>query len=77
MAWKTKPKKLRPIKTAPRDGMPILVFADSDGQMPFVGYWGNPYRFVRFDRNAWIGHELGLHDDCDVVGWLPLPVGGA
>lgn len=62
--------KLRPMKTAPRDGTPILLYAGR-GQFPFMGYWGNPFRF-RKPPCAWIGHEWGLQEDHDLIGWLPL-----
>jgi hypothetical protein len=64
--------KLRPIKTAPRDGTPILIWC-SCADWPFIGYWGNPFAFVKKDKQAWVGHEYGLHEDSDVIGWRPLP----
>lgn len=63
--------RLRSMKNAPRDGTQVLLFAD--GHQTFIGYWGNPYRYRRADKEAWIGHEWGLHEDHDIHGWLHVP----
>jgi len=62
-----------PIETAPRDGTRILI-QRAPGEWPFIGYWGNPYRYVKKGREAWIGHEWGLHEDSDGLSWMPLPL---
>lgn len=67
-------RKWRPMRTAPRDGTPVLLLAGS-GEWPFIGHWGTPTRYVTNER-AWIGHEWGLHQDRNLIGWLPLPVAG-
>lgn len=62
----------QPIATAPRDGTPILIQREQ-AEWPFIGYWANPYRYVKQGRGAWIGHEGGLHEDADGLMWQPLP----
>ena len=66
------PAKFRPMKTAPRNGTPVLLLADGD-HYPFVGYWAYVTRFAT-DNMGWIGHERGMHRDNDLVGWRPTPV---
>lgn len=64
----------QPIETAPRDGTPILLHREP-GEWPFVAHWGNPYRYhKRHLKDAWIGHDQGLHEDSDGLLWMPLPV---
>lgn len=58
---------------APRDGTPVLLVCNA-GEYPFVGFWGNPYRYRKKGREAWIGHDYGLHEDSDGLVWQPLPV---
>lgn len=61
------------IKTAPRDGTPVLL-QRAPGEWPFIAYWGNPYRYHKdHTKDAWIGHEYGLHEDSDGLVWMPLP----
>jgi hypothetical protein len=65
-------REWRDISTAPRDGTPVLLQRDPR-EWPFVAYWGNPYRYFKKGREAWIGHENGLHEDSDGLFWMPLP----
>jgi hypothetical protein len=65
-----------PIKIAPRDGTPILIQRDPQ-EWPFIGYWGNPFRYRKRGKEAWIGHEAGLHEDRDGLVWRPLPMSAA
>lgn len=61
-----------PMTEAPKDGTPVLLFR-GEGEYPFVGYWANPFAYVKEGKAAWIGHEYGLHEDGDLLGWMPLP----
>jgi len=65
--------KWRPMKTAPRDGTPVLILADGD-YWPFIGCWGRAGRFTD-TIDAWIGHENGYHLDRHLTGWRTLPHG--
>lgn len=63
----------QPIRTAPKDGTHIFLQVNPR-ELPFIGYWGNPYRYVKNEaKKAWIGHEYGLHEDCDGLRWMPIP----
>lgn len=60
-----------PMKEEPRDGTPVLLFRGV-GECPFIGYWATPFAYVKEGRASWIGHEYGLHEDGDLLGWMPL-----
>lgn len=74
--------KLNPMSTAPKDGTPILVWANwswswvSDGSVarPLVCYWEDD-EWDEDEGGYWLSTTYNPYQDTGYhpVGWLPIP----